>query len=186
MASVFNFEVTNEDLSVRFSCPNHERRIAETIRNLCIDTDEQDSAAKLMCRYTSEAQHVKFSFDGSAQEGNDIRHEAVFFENTEYPLIVRGKGKNLEELSLAINDHLRTDGKDKSTIISTGDELYGSLNFHNQVGMTDFCISYKVKGEEQTKELRFMTEVLSYKLDYRSDLKTIISDIEHIHALCLR
>ena len=141
MASVFNFEVTNEDLSVRFSCPNHERRLAETIRNLCIDTDEQDSAAKLLCRYTSEAQHVKFSFDGNVQEGNDIRHEAVFFENTEYPLIVRGKGKNLEELSLAINDHLRTDGKDKSTIISTGDELYGSLNFHNQVGMTDFRLS---------------------------------------------
>ena len=183
MASVFNFEVTNEDLLVRFSCPNHERRIAETIRNLCIDTVNTDSAAKLLCRYTSETQHVKFSFDGNAQERNDIRHEAVFFENTEYPLIVRGKGKDLEELSLAINDHLRTDGKDKSTIISTGDELYGSLNFHNQVGMTDFCITYKVKGEEQTKELKFMTEVLSYKLDYRSDLKTIISDIEHEYAM---
>ena len=113
MASVFNFEVTNEDLSVRFSCPNHERRIAETIRNLCIDTDEQDSAAKLLCRYTSEAQHVKFSFDGNVQEGNDIRHEAVFFENTEYPLIVRGKGKNLEELSLAINDLSQSSGHDR-------------------------------------------------------------------------
>lgn len=183
MASVFNFEVTNEDLLVRFSCPNHKRRIAETIRNLCIDTINTDSAAKLLCRYTSETQHVKFSFNGYAQEGNDIRYEAVFFENTEYPLIVRGKGKNLEKLSLAINDHLRTDGKDKSTIISTGDELYGSLNFHNQVGMTDFCITYKVKGEEQSKELKFMTEVLSYKLDYRSDLKTIISDIEYEYAM---
>lgn len=103
MASVFNFEVTNEDLLIRFSCPNHERRIAETIRNLCIDTINTDSAAKLLCRYTSETQHVKFSFNGYAQEGNDIRYEAVFFENTEYPLIVRGKGKNLEKLSLAIN-----------------------------------------------------------------------------------
>ena len=65
MASVFNFEVTNEDLLVRFSCPNHERRIAETIRNLCIDTVNTDSAAKLLCRYTSETQHVKFSFDGN-------------------------------------------------------------------------------------------------------------------------
>ncbi len=183
MASVFNFEVTNRDLLVRFSCPNHERRIAETIRNLCIDTDNQGSADQLLCRYTSETPNVKFSFDGSVQEGNDIRHEAVFFENTEYPLIVRGKGRDLEELSLAINDHLRTDGKDKSTIISTGDELYGSLNFHNQVGMTDFRITYKVKGEEQTKEIKFMTEVLSYKLDYRSDLKTIISDIENEYAM---
>ena len=91
MANVFNFEVTNEDLLVRFSCPNHERRIVETVRNLCIDTDNQDSAAKLLCRYTSEIQNVKFSFDGNAPEGNDIRHEAVFFENTEYPLIVRSK-----------------------------------------------------------------------------------------------
>ena len=111
MASVFNFEVASEDLLIRFSCPNHERRIAETIRNLCIDTDDQDSASKLLCRYTSETENVKFSFDGNAQEGNDIRHEAVFFENTEYPLIVRGKGKNLEELSLAINDHLRKEAR---------------------------------------------------------------------------
>ena len=183
MASVFNFEVANEDLLARFSCPNHGRRIAETIRNLCTGTGSHDSAAKLLCRYTSETPNVRFSFDGNAPEGNDIRHEAVFFENTEYPLIVRGNGKALQDLSLAINDHLRTDGKDKSTVISTGDELYGSLNFHNQVGMTDFCISYRVKGEEQTKELKFITEVLSYKLDYRSDLKTIISDIEHEYAM---
>ena len=183
MASVFNFEVANEDLLARFSCPNHGRRIAETVRNLCTGTGSHDSAAKLLCRYTSETPNVRFSFDGNAPEGNDIRHEAVFFENTEYPLIVRSHGKALQDLSLAINDHLRTDGKDKSTVISTGDELYGSLNFHNQVGMTDFCISYRVKGEEQAKELKFITEVLSYKLDYRSDLKTIISDIEHEYAM---
>ena len=89
MASVFNFEVANEDLLVRFSCPNYERRITETIRSLCIDTDCQNSAAKLLCRYTEETQIVKFSFDGNVREGNDIRHEAVFFENTEYPLIFR-------------------------------------------------------------------------------------------------
>lgn len=183
MASVFNFEVTNGDLLVRFSCPNHERRIAETVRNLCIDTDDIDSAAKKTCRYTSEDNSVMFSFDRQTEEGNDIRHEAVFFENTEYPLIVRGNGKNVTALALAINNYLRTDGKDKSTIISSGDELYGSLNFHNQVGMTDFCFTYKVEGEAETKELRFMTEVLSYKLDYRSDLKTIISDIENEYAM---
>lgn len=183
MASVFNFEVTNGDLLVRFSCPNHERRIAETVRNLCIDTDDIDSAAKKTCRYRSEDNSVTFSFDRQAEDGNDIRHEAVFFENTEYPLIVRGVNKKVADLTLAINNHLRTDGKDKSTIISSGDELYGSLNFHNQVGMTDFCFTYKVEGEEETKELRFMTEVLSYKLDYRSDLKTIISDIENEYAM---
>lgn len=53
MASVYNFEITNSDLLVRFSCPNHNRRIAETIRNLCIDTNDPDSAVKKSCRYTS-------------------------------------------------------------------------------------------------------------------------------------
>lgn len=183
MAGVFNFEVANEDLSIKFFCLNHERRIAEIVNNLCIDTANPDSAAKKLCLYASEDVSVKFSFDGKAQEGNDIRYEATFFENTEYPLLVRGRGKELVELSFSLNDHLCTDGSGKSTIISTGGELYGSLNFRNQVGMTDFCFTYKVKGDEQTRELKFMTEVLSYKLDYRSDLKVIISDIENEYAM---
>ncbi len=183
MPSIFNFEITNGDLIVRFSCSNHQQRIEETVRNLCIDTANPDSAIKKSCRYTSSDDNVRFSFDKVQEEGCDIRHEAVFFENTEYPLIVRGQGKELTEISLAINDHLRSDGKEKSTIISSGDEMYGSLNFHNQVGLTDFCFVYKVKGDNQPRELKFITEVLSFKLDYRSDLKTIISDIENEYAM---
>ena len=183
MASIFNFEVSNADLSVRFSCPNHQRRIAETIKNLGIDTNEEKSSAKKKCRFTSEDKDVSFSFDGKVVAGNDIREDAVFFENTEYPLIVRGKNKELSEISLAINDHLRSGDDSRSTVISNGGELYGSLNFHNQVGMTDLCFCYKVKGDNRPRQLKLMTEVLSYKLDYRSDLKTIISDIENEYAM---
>ncbi len=183
MASVFNFEVVNADLVVRFSCPNHQRRIAETIKNLAIDFSDAQSSAKKKCRYTSEDKNVRFSFDAISKEGFDIREDAVFFENTEYPLIVRGRSKELAEVSLAINDHLRSGDDSRNTIISNGGELYGSLNFHNQVGMTDFCFTYKVKGDNQPKQLKFVTEVLSYKLDYRSDLKTIISDIENEYAM---
>ncbi len=183
MASVFNFEVVNADLVVRFSCPNHQRRIAETIKNLAIDFSDAQSSAKKKCRYTSEDKNVRFSFDTISKEGFDIREDAVFFENTEYPLIVRGRNKELAEVSLAINDHLRSGDDSRNTIISNGGELYGSLNFHNQVGMTDFCFTYKVKGDNQPKQLKFVTEVLSYKLDYRSDLKTIISDIENEYAM---
>ena len=183
MASVFNFEVSNADLLVRFSCPNHQRRIAETIKNLGIDVNDADSSAKKKCRFTSEDKNVAFSFDGKVVAGNDIREDAVFFENTECPLIVRGKGKELAEISLAINDHLRSGDDCRSTIISSGGELYGSLNFHNQVGMTDLCFNYKLKGDPLPRQLKFFTEVLSYKLDYRSDLKTIISDIENEYAM---
>lgn len=182
MANIFNFIVSNDDLTIRFSCPNHERRIEQIVRNLCIDTSSEESAAHKSCRFTVVEGHAKFLFNGRHVEGNDIRHEAVFFENTEYPLLVRSN-KKINDISLAINDHLRSSNDSKSTIISDGGELYGSLNFHNQVGLTDFCIEYHIEGETQRRRLKFMTEVLSYKLDYRSDLRTIIADIENEYAM---
>ena len=184
MAAVFNFVVSNEDLVVRFSCPNHGKRIGEIVKNLCIDSDDEGSLAKKECRFTAVDGNAFFAFNGKPAEGEVMRQEAVFFENTEYPLIVRGaKGRDIEEISLAINGHLKSDNSTASNIISDNGELYGALNFHNQVGMTDFCFRYKVKGESSFKSLKFMTEVLSYKLDYRSDLRTIISDIENEYAM---
>lgn len=184
MASVFNFIVENEDVNIRFSCPNHNHRIEEIVRNLCVQTDGSKDASKKMSRFTILEGNGSFVFNGEKAEGNDIRHEAVFFENTEYPLIVRGAhGKTLTEVSLEINGRSRSEEDPKNTIISDGGELYGSLNFRNQVGMTDFTFRYKLKGETQKRSLKFMTEVLSYKLDYRSDLRTIISDIEREYAL---
>lgn len=182
MEAVYSFVVSNEDLTIRFSCPNHGRRIAQIVNNLRIDTSSDDSGK--ICRYTAVEGHPSFHFDGMNIEGEDIRHEAVFFENTEYPLIVRGaKGRDIESISLVINDHLKTDGENGSNIISDNGELYGALNFHNQVGMTDLSFRYKLKGESHYKILKFITEVLSYKLDYRSDLRTIIADIENEYAM---
>ena len=184
MAAVYNLVVSNEDLVVRFSCPNHGKRIGEIVKNLCIDEDDEGSRAKKECRYTIIEGNAVFVFNGKAAEGEDIRQEAMFFENTEYPLIVRGaQGREIEEISLAINGHLKTDNSKESNIISDNGELYGALNFHNQVGTTDFCFRYKVKGESSFKSLKFVTEVLSYKLDYRSDLRTIITDIENEYAM---
>lgn len=184
MANVFNFEVTTDDVMLRFSCPNHAKRIGEIVENLCIGGADETGIARKSCRFTSLDCKALFSFNGVAEEDTDIRHEAVFFENTEYPLIARArKGVEIAEMTLAINDHLRSGESSKSTIISDGGELYGSLNFKNQVGMTDIALHYRLKGEENPRELKFLTEVLSYKLDYRSDLKTIISDIEREYAM---
>lgn len=182
MASLFNFEVSNEDIIVRFSCPNHKKRIDTTIKNFRLDKSDADSMSKIDCRFTSDNDTVVFSFNGEKIEGNDIRHEAVFFENTDYPIIVRGKKDHeITDISLAVNDHEMA-SKDTS-IICSGGEMYGAMNFGNQVGMTDFSFEYKIKGESTSRKLWFMTEVLSYKLDYRSDLKIIISDIEYEYAL---
>lgn len=184
MAEGFNFVIANEDISIRFSCPNHSHRISEIVRNLHINERENIGVAKKNCRFTITEGKGTFSFNGETLSGEDIRHEAVFFENTEYPVIVKGiNGKELYDLSFSINDRLRSDEGPKSTITNDDGQLYGSLNFHNQVGLTDFTLIYKVKGSSHPRRLKFTTEVLSYKLDYRSDLRTIISDIENEYAM---
>ena len=181
MTANFNFTVTTEDLIIKFSCANHKKRIDAMVKNLQITGGENEH--KKMCRFSSPDSSVRFSFDGEEVEGNNISHEAVFFENTDYPLIVRGRGgKKLQRIELYIADHKRSDTDKKDTIQSDDGELFGSLNFRNQVGETDFKIEYTTTdGKQHT--VQFATEVLSYKLDYRSDLKTIIADVEQEYAM---
>ena len=87
----------------------------------------------------------------------------------------------MQRIELYIADHKRSDTDKKDTIQSDDGELFGSLNFRNQVGETDFKIEYTTDGKQHT--VQFATEVLSYKLDYRSDLKTIIADVEQEYAM---
>lgn len=171
----YSFTVRNGDVSVRFSCPNHARRVEELVRNLGLSG--QAVEPKTRARFTALGCELEFLFDGEAVPGQDIRHEAAFFENTDYPVLVRGR-EGVSGLAVALNDR-KSPGT--CTLSSEGSVLYGSLNFRNQVGFTDFTISYKVRGAE--RRLKFMTEVLSYKLDYRGDLRTVIADIEQEYAL---
>lgn len=182
MAESFNFIITTDDLIIKFSCLNHKKRVDEIMRNLRIDGSDQASVQKKLCRYATPYSVANFSFGGEKVEGNSFEYEAVFFENTDYPLIVKGNDKKLKHIELYIADHLRSDTDKKDTIQSDSGELYGSLNFHNQVGQTDFKFVYTLNGGEK-KSFSFSTEVLSYKLDYRNDLKTIITDIEREYAM---
>ena len=83
MTANFNFTVTTEDLIIKFSCANHKKRIDAMVKNLQITGGENEH--KKMCRFSSPDSSVRFSFDGEEVEGNNISHEAVFFENTDYP-----------------------------------------------------------------------------------------------------
>ncbi len=182
MPQNFNFIVTTDDLTIKFSCANHAKRIGEIVRNLGI-TPGGENEHKKMCRFSSPDCSMRFQFDGEEVNGNSIHHEAVFFENTDYPLIVRARsGRKLSRIELYIADHKRSDTDKRNTIQSDDGELFGSLNFHNQVGETDFKIQYTTH-DGQERETSFATEVLSYKLDYRSDLKTIIADVEEEYAM---
>jgi len=53
--------------------------------------------------------------------------------------------------------------------------LTGAVNYRNDIGKSDFVIRYKKEGVSISQKLSF--EVFPVKLDYKSDYKSIIADI---------
>ena len=178
---MYSLEVQNDDICVKFNCMNHSKRICECIKNLQIDTDVEDSLSKKMAFFGSSDNSVKFRFghwespdEGWINGNDDIKSDAFFFENTDYP--VRIIPRILGNTTNVILQRLLI-GKEENLNVAAEDVIiFGTVNFHNQVGRTDFKVVYTVNGEE--KYLTFSTEVLSYKMDYRTDMRQVISDIE--------
>lgn len=172
------FTVRNDDVEVVFSCANHGRHVRTAVANLQMNRQEDGT---LTARFVSADKTVQFQFNGECTHG-DILHEAVFFENTDYPLFAHAaNGKHIADISLALSGHRQEDSDLTDVIRSNGSMLYGALNFKNHVGLVDFEIGYTCEGKE--KKLAFTTEVLSYKLNYRTDMKAIIADIEREYSM---
>jgi len=182
MNGTFNIlKVCNGDLEVRFSCANYGRRIKETINNLGIQHDDE-SKEQIKSRFTGKGRDVLFVFGDKPLEDSMLSHTAYFFENTDYALIISGKdGKSLDSLRMSLSGHAIKPNELKNAIVSDDGRYYATLNFNNQVGLVDFDFDYSIEGVEGT--LGFCTEVLSYKMNYRSDMKSIIRDIEHEYSM---
>lgn len=169
------FEVRNTDVSFRVSCQNYASHLKAAVKNLVKD-DNDDTC--VLSKYSTDQDDVKFIFDKDEIKEKVIEKTAVFFENTDYPLRVIPLQKKVKILNMEIAGH------SSGTAVETTDEgslLYGMVNFHNQVGKTDFKVTYQKDGV--INHLHFKTEVLSYKLDYRNDLKLIIKDIEEEYSM---
>ena len=174
MAAGFDFEVTNGDIIIRFSCRNYERRIKDTIANLGLSQGLDDPSIK--ARYYSSQENVSFLFNGQeVVQGNNISNKAYFFENTDYPVLVKGVADNILIQELYIS------GLPCDFLTTYDNRLYGTLNFGNQVGQTDFTVDYSIDGKR--RRMSFTTEVLSYKLNYREDMKYVIKDIEAEYSM---
>ena len=99
-----SFEVRNHDVSIRFSCKNYGRHLNAAIDNLC-DISRGGSPENVLARFASEQDEVSFWFNGIETEEKNFLHEAIFFENTEYPLRVKAIGENVKVESLYIAGH---------------------------------------------------------------------------------
>lgn len=169
-----SFEVRNSDVSLRFSCRNYGEHLRNAIDNLHTCEDE----SRVMARFATHDKDVVFLFDGEKPKGQDVLRQAVFFENTDYPIRVRTLREGIKIDSLYVAGH-----NSDAAVEEDDDEplMFGTLNFHNQVGRTDMTVNYFADGEQ--KKLSFETEVLSYKMDYRTDFKSIIADIEREYSM---
>lgn len=104
--------------------------------------------------------------------------QAVFFDNTDYPVWVDFKDyvKNAQFGSILQSDNER--------FTFHRHILVGYLNYGNEIGRSEIRLIYKVGNE--THRFSFSFEVLSSKLDYHKHWKAIIEDIEReYHMLSL-
>lgn len=178
-----HFEIRNEDVTLRFTCPNYRKRINECVSNLLIDLEKPETLVKKEAFYGQSSKGVQFrkGFIFESEESDWVAEEEVeewdafFFENTDYPLHARSNRNGVKLLSLTI-------GKERNEHVSAEDEIiFGSINYKNQVGRTDIKVLYEKEGKEEC--LAFTTEVLSYKMDYRTDMRNVIKDIEEEFAM---
>ena len=178
-----HLQVRNEDVTLVFTCPNYQKRIRECVDNLLIISDKPDTLLRKQSFYGQFSEGVQIrkgtSFadnaDGWTAETEIHDWDAFFFENTDYPLHANINRQGIKLLRLTI-------GKEQNQHIAAEDDLvFWSVNFRNQVGRTDIRLVYQKDGVEHS--LAFTTEVLSYKMDYRTDMRNVIRDIEEEFAM---
>ena len=178
-----HLEIRNDDITICFTCPNYGKRINECMTNLLIDKNKPETLIKRQAFYGKIADEVQFrkgSYFANEEEGwlkadEIVGWDAFFFENTDYPLHVKTNHNGIKLLRLTI-------GKEQNQHVTTENTIiFGSINYKNQVGKTDICVIYEKDGKENS--LSFTTEVLSYKMDYRSDMRNVIRDIEEEFAM---
>lgn len=178
-----HLQVRNEDVTLCFTCPNYGKRIRECADNLLIDSQQPDTLLRRRSFYGQVSEGVQIRKGASFADENDgwvlgdgiTDWDAFFFENTDYPLHANINSPSIRLLRLTI-------GKEQNQHVAAEDSIiFGTVNFKNQVGRTDIRLVYEKNGREET--LVFTTEVLSYKMDYRSDMRNVIRDIEEEFAM---
>lgn len=158
--------IQHEDFELSIECAKFET-VWEKARN---NVGEE----ALMSTYSWSDGVESVIMSGGADEDclieKDVPSQAVFFENTDYPIWVDFK------------DYVK-EARFGSTLESDNERftfhrhiLAGYLNYGNEIGRSEIKLVYKV-GDE-IRRFSFSFEVLSYKLDYHKHWKAIVEDIE--------
>lgn len=169
-------------------------RITTNDYELTVRADGVDTSfRRASLRNTSIENSTEYSFSGgsvnkfelAANINNELKNQLidsafniathpVFFENKDYYFDI--VFHNPTDAEPAINSSLQ---EIKRSFISrkVNDKYFltGAINYRNDIGKSDFVIRYKREGILIRQKLSF--EVFPVKLDYKSDYKSIIADI---------
>ena len=72
--NIFNFEIRNEDVRVRFSCDKSIERIRKAMANLRVERGNE----KLTAEFVTTQPDARFSFNGHEYESRQLIREALF------------------------------------------------------------------------------------------------------------
>lgn len=158
--------IQHEDFELSIECAKFET-VWEKARN---NVGEE----ALMSTYSWSDGVQSVIMSGGAGEDclieKNVPSQAIFFENTDYPIWVDFK------------DYVK-EARFGSTLESDNERftfhrhiLAGYLNYGNEIGRSEIKLVYKVGNE--IRRFGFSFEVLSYKLDYHKHWKAIVEDIE--------
>jgi hypothetical protein len=169
-------------------------RITTNDYELTVRADGVDNSFRRAAIRNTMIEHsTEYSFSGGsvnkfqlvANNNNELRNQLidsefqvatypVFFENKDYYFDI--VFRNPTDTEPVIHSTLQ---EVKQSFISrrVNDKYFltGAINYRNDIGKSDFVIRYKREGISITEKLSF--EVFPVKLDYKSDYKSIIADI---------
>lgn len=165
------FEIEHNDFILNVNCSTFEKSFVKAkSRQSNIEYSTVYSVNNVQTRIYNFEQNSLVLYDG-------LDTVPVFYENADY------------FFDISFNDNCAID-KDYTPRIYTKLKeieekffyreklklLAGSINFGNNLGKVDFEFHYKVQGENRVYNFTF--EVFPTKLDYRSDYKKLIEDIQ--------
>lgn len=161
-------KLVHEDFELLVSCNSYDRIYRKAADCMRV---EQDSEA-LLSYYMWDGNEAVLTFRGnSIEKGAYV--PSVFFENTDYQYWIHFKKQVVEA---CIDNPLRN-VSDGFCFNEDAQVLYGHVNYGNDIGRADLKIAYRLR-EGARRTFMFSYDVLAVKLDYHSDLKRIITDIE--------
>ena len=162
--------VTHNDFTLTIECSHFLQEWQKGVRNIgdarLTSTYSWSDGVTKVERTNDEESRIE-----EIQAGNS-KEKAFFFEQTDYSIWVEFKDGVTDAQFVSP----RSDVNDHFSWKKTQRVLMGFLNYGNDIGRADLPLRYTIKGEQ--KNFVFSYDVISAKLDYHSDWKLILQDIE--------